>query len=211
MKKEGTIYTIIFIFIVSVAFVFLLSLTNVATIERVELNEELARQTAVLTAMGIEAESADEIQERYADIAADQDAVYYAGYVDGELVYARQFAGPGLWGTISGVLAVNGDITEIVGLEIVSDNETPGLGGRINEPWFKDQFRGERVGAGTIEVGQTPGEGDSDTSNGVVDGVTGATRTSDSMEAIVNRELETMRSPEATRIFSELNPQGGRS
>ena len=204
MNKEGTLYTIIFVFIVSFAFVFLLSLTNQATIGRVELNQELARQRAVLTALGIEAEGAEEIQEEYATVAADAEAGLYAARVDGRVVYARRFAGAGLWGTIEGVLAVTADLSEIVGIEIVSDNETPGLGGRINEPWFKEQFRGERIDGGGIVIGQTDGEGDPDRSNSLVDGITGATRTSDAMESIVNGELETLRRSDIRETFSAL-------
>ncbi len=209
MNKEGTIYTIVFVFIVSFAFVFLLSLTNQATIEQVELNQEIVRQGAILSAMGIEAEGSEEIQEKYDTVATDPDAGLYVATVNGQLVYGTQFAGPGLWGTIEGVIAVTADLREIVGIEIVSDNETPGLGGRINEPWFKDQFRGERVTAGGIDVTQIAGDGDPDRANGLIDGITGATRTSDSMEAIVNRELRRLQSTEIQQILRSLELQGG--
>lgn len=209
MNKEGTIYTVIFVFVVSFAFVFLLSLTNQATIEKVELNQEIVRQSAVLSAMGIAADGDVEIQRKYADVAADPDDGLYVATVDGTMVYAAQFAGPGLWGTIEGVLAVSADLGEIIGIEILADNETPGLGGRINEAWFKDQFRGERVSSDGITVTQTAGEGDPDHSNSVIDGVTGATRTSDSMEAIVNRELERLREPDVQRILRSLEQKGG--
>ena len=207
MNKEGTIYTIIFVFIVSFAFVFLLSLTNQATVERVDLNREIVRQRAVLSAMRIQAEGTDDIQEKYDAVAADAESGLYVATVGGQTVYATQFAGPGLWGTIEGVLAVTADLGEIVGIEILGDNETPGLGGRINEAWFKDQFRGEQVGAGGIVV--TPIDGDPDRSNGMVDAVTGATRTSDSMEAIVNRELERLRGEGIRQILKALESAGG--
>ena len=209
MNREGTIYTIVFVFIVSFAFVLLLSLTNQATIEQVELNQEIVRQGAILSAMGIEAEGSEEIQEKYDTVATDPDAGLYVATVNGQLVYGTQFAGPGLWGTIEGVIAVTADLREIVGIEIVSDNETPGLGGRINEPWFKDQFRGERVTAGGIDVTQIAGDGDPDRVNGLIDGVTGATRTSDSMEAIVNRELQRLQNAEIQQILRSLESQGG--
>ena len=32
---------------------------------------------------------------------------------------------------------------KIINIEIVDQNETPGLGGRITESWFKDQFKGK--------------------------------------------------------------------
>jgi Na+-transporting NADH:ubiquinone oxidoreductase subunit C len=208
MNRQGTTYTIVFIFIVSFAFVFLLSLTNQATIQRVELNQEIARQGAVLAAMGVDAETQQEIQDAYANVAADLDAGLYATTVDGQTVYAKSFAGPGLWGSIEGILAVTADLSEIVGIEIVTDNETPGLGGRINESWFKDQFRGEQI-TGAFRVGQVDGEGDPDSSNGLVDGITGATRTSDSMEAIVNKELEALQRSDTQEILRTLAAEGG--
>jgi Na+-transporting NADH:ubiquinone oxidoreductase subunit C len=204
MNKEGTTYTIVFIFIVSFAFVFLLSMTNQVTVERVELNQETARQGAVLEAMGIDAEGIEEIQSEFAKVSGDSEAGLYAGTVDGRTVYAKQFAGAGLWGTIAGVLAVTSDMETIVGLEIVEDNETPGLGGRINEPWFKNQFAGERIPEDGITVRALEGDGDPDKDNGVVDGVTGATRTSDSVESIVNTQLEQLRSPEVRQRLEEL-------
>lgn len=211
MNKEGTIYTIIFIFLVSFAFVFLLSLTNQGTIERVELNEELVRQRAILSAMGIEADGPDEVQDRYGELAGNVEDGLYVGTIDGTTVYATQFAGAGLWGTIEGVLAVTSDLGTIVGLEIVRDNETPGLGGRINDDWFKEQFRGERVTSGSIEITQVAGEGDPDPSNGAVDGVTGATRTSEAMQSIVNQEFTRLGSSETMRILESLAGEGAQS
>ena len=125
------------------------------------------------------------------------------------MVYATDFAGPGLWGTIEGVIAVSSDLKTLVGIEIVSDNETPGLGARINEPWFKNQFRGESISSGTIAVTQTPGDGDLDKSNSIIDGVTGATRTSDSIEAIVNRVMERLADKDVRDRLQELENQGG--
>ena len=209
MNKEGTGYTIFFVFIVSFAFVFLLSMTNQVTIEQVELNQELARQRAVLTAMGVEATGPEEIQSEFSKVSGDDSAGLYAGEIGGRLVYAKQFAGAGLWGTISGVIAVTADMNEIVGLEIVEDNETPGLGGRINEAWFKDQFKGERIGDDGIQVRALEGDGDAARDNGVVDGVTGATRTSESMESIVNNQLRQLRSEELRRQLQDLAATGG--
>ena len=209
MNKEGTFYTIIFVFIVSFAFVFLLSMTNQVTIERVELVQELSRQQAILRAMGIEAQGEDEVQTEFAKVAGDREAGLYAAEVGGRTVYAKQFSGAGLWGQISGVIAVTADVRRFVGIEIVEDNETPGLGGRINEAWFRSQFEGERIPEGGIVVRAMEGDGDPDPDNGAVDGVTGATRTSDSMESIVNKEIETLRSTEVQQQLQQLASQGG--
>jgi Na+-transporting NADH:ubiquinone oxidoreductase subunit C len=208
MNREGILYTILFVFIASFLFVFLLSLTNQATIEQVQLNAEIARQRAVLSAFGIEATTDEEVQEQYALIDASPDG-YLVAEVNGETAIGHEFSGPGLWGTIRGVLAVNADVTRILGLEIVSDNETPGLGARINEEWFKEQFRDEVIGNDPIEVVVLEGDGDPDRENGVVDAVTGATRTSEAMGSIINNELEYLRSLQINAQHPGSRSRGG--
>ena len=193
MNKEGTIYTVVFVFIASFLFVFLLSLANQATISRVEQNAQLARQRAILSAFGISATSDSEVEAAYSRITYSSDTQSYTTLVNGQPAIATEFAGPGLWGTIEGVLAVTASVTQILGLEIVSDNETPGLGARINEPWFKDQFRGERVYEDGIRVEVMDGDGDPNNLNGLIDAVTGATRSSESIQAIVNGAIFRLR------------------
>ena len=78
----------------------------------------------------------------------------------------------------------------IVGLDIISHSETPGLGGRIEEDWFKEQFRGELIPPGGVRVMKGEGGMDLDQGNGMVDGVTGASLTSAAMETIVNDEID---------------------
>lgn len=190
MNKQSTIYSMVFMFIVAFAFVFLLSLTNEATREMVELNQEVARKRAVLSALGIESLSDEEVLSRFEDVEQldRDDTTIFRATVDGETVYAKEFAGSGLWGTIEGVLGVNGEVSRTVGLEIINHNETPGLGGRITEAWFKEQFAGEQIAEEGIEF--TAGDGDTDHENSEVDGITGATRTTESMERIVNSEID---------------------
>lgn len=194
MNKQSTIYSMVFMFIVAFAFVFLLSLTNEATRGMVELNQEVARKRAVLSALGIESLTDEEVLSRFEDVEQldRDDTTIFRATVDGETVYAKQFAGSGLWGTIEGVLGVNGEVSRTVGLEIINHNETPGLGGRITEPWFKEQFAGEQIADDGIEF--TSGDGDTDHDNSEVDGITGATRTTESMERIVNGEIDRIES-----------------
>ncbi|MFP4484697.1 MAG: FMN-binding protein [Spirochaetota bacterium] len=195
MNKQSTIYTVVFMFIVSFAFVFLLSLTNEATREQVELNQEVARQRAILAAMSIRGLDDEEVLERFEEVETVErdDTTVFRATVEGETAIAKEFRDSGLWGTIAGVLAVNEELTRTVGLTIIDHDETPGLGGRITERWFQKQFEGEQIDSeGTIEF--TTGDGDTDHDNSEVDGITGATRTTESMERIVNREIERIRS-----------------
>lgn len=193
MKKDGILYTIVFSFLITFVFVFLLALANEGTRDIVARNAETARQKAILSALDIPFQNDGEATKLFAGVKTlEKDGVSLYSYEkDGKIVYAKEFSGSGLWGTITGVLAVNAEVTQTVGLQIIGHNETPGLGGRIDEDWFKDQFKGEAVRNGKITVtsGAEAGGGKRDPSDGVVDGITGASRTSQSMDAIVNREI----------------------
>ncbi len=193
MNKENTFYTITFTFIISFLFVLLLAFTNEATREQVQRNREIARQKAILNAMNISYESEEEVSEKYESVTkvTAGDVSLYRTDMGGRIVYAKEFQGSGLWGQIYGVLGIQAGGERLAGLDIISHNETPGLGGRIDEAWFKEQFNGEEIVNGGIELGS--GDGDEDPDNGRVDAITGATRTSQSIKTIVNREIETLR------------------
>lgn len=194
MNKNGIVYTVVFSFVVTFFFVLLLSLANGATAERAAEQRTIASSRALLTALGIEFEP-DEVLTIYeSDLVYDETTGVYRYDRNGETLYAKAFAGSGLWGTIEFVLGVDSDVETIVGLEIVAHNETPGLGGRIDEAWYKEQFRGERLGAnGAVALSTNPSGGDADKTNGRVDAVTGASRTSEAMRDLVNAALETYR------------------
>ena len=189
MNKQSLPYTVVFSFIVCFAFVFLLSLTHQATQELVLRNQELRQQRAVLRALTIEYDSDQDVFERFADIEqVERDGLtLFRITQDGENIYASLFSGSGLWGTINGTISVNEAVDRIVGIEIIDHNETPGLGGRIDEPEFKNQFQGKSLVDGRIQVVR---DGDAEGRDGQVDAVTGATATSRSMETIINRQLE---------------------
>jgi len=192
MNKDGFIYTVVFTFIGAFVFVFGLSLANGVTRPLVEANQKIDFYTALLTAAGIETDGDVEeaFEEKFPGVNEEETELFQTT-VDGETVLIRRFSGSGLWGTITGVLAVNEEIDRIQGLDIISHNETPGLGGRIEEQWFIDQFRNESIASGSITVKKGTGEGgDQNSENQQVDGITGASLTSKSMETIVNNTIE---------------------
>lgn len=190
MNKQSIPYTMLFTFLISFLFVLLLSFAHQGTAPLVQRNREIARQRSVLAAIGISVTEEEEIRRRFSEVEQleREGVTLFRTEVEGRTVYAKEFSGAGLWGPISGVLAVRSDLERTVGLEIVDQNETPGLGGRITEQWFKDQLRDLRIVDGTVRVGP-PGEGTTDKEDGMIDAVTGATRTSESMGVILEREI----------------------
>ncbi len=104
---------------------------------------------------------------------------YYSATVSGEEIgYAFIAEGKGYSGTIKTMVGMykNGTIS---GVNIISQSETPGLGTRIAEPDFTNQFSGKR-----IEDVRLRGDG------GVIDAITGATISSHAITDIVRERAE---------------------
>lgn len=195
MKKDSILYVVAFTFAVCAVFVFVLALANEGTKSQVEANREFASQSAVLDALGISwtdrSQVAIQYKERVSPIEGAQPPAYKA-VLDGAEYLAVEHTGAGLWGGITIILAADPQAARIRGVQIIAQNETPGLGGRIEESWFLNQFRGEKTSNQKIRIvvgAESRGTGDSDPANSLVDGVTGASRTSQAFEGIVNDAL----------------------
>jgi len=204
MKKDSPLYVVIFTFIVCLVFVSGLSLANELTKERVAANRRFAVQSAILSALGIDYSSPAQAEERFktaVTVVADaqgqtlQPGAWRAS-VDGRDYIITEYTGAGLWGGITIMLAADPATSRIRGIRIIDQNETPGLGGRIGEQWFLDQFRDLATSNGAISVrsgAESSGAGDSNRENASVDGITGGTRTSEAFAPIVNNALKRIR------------------
>lgn len=89
-------------------------------------------------------------------------------------------SGAGYNGPIDAIIALRADTNTIAGLAITGQSETPGLGARIEEPTWLEQFRGKSVADanGTVRFAVAKGTAGSEFE---VDGITGATRTSNAI------------------------------
>jgi Na+-transporting NADH:ubiquinone oxidoreductase subunit C len=90
----------------------------------------------------------------------------------------------GLWGKIHGYMAIESDGKTVAGFSVYSHNETPGLGGEIEKPWFQRNFVGKQIvdGAGKfaavgIAKGKVADAIPADRQANYVDGISGATLT----------------------------------
>jgi Na+-transporting NADH:ubiquinone oxidoreductase subunit C len=92
--------------------------------------------------------------------------------------------GAGHGGMIEAMIALRGDMNTIAGLTVTNQVETPGLGARIEEPGWQASFAGKslRDDGGTMRFAVARGHA---TSEFEVDGITGATRTSNAIQRIV--------------------------
>ncbi|MFN3692114.1 MAG: FMN-binding protein [Fervidobacterium sp.] len=190
INKESKFYTVLFTFVVTFIFVFVLSSLNNFTSQKAKENQQIFKVKAILNAVGIQYSSNQEAMEKFKSSISRVEITGYELYktiVENGEVYAIVFNGSGLWGNISGVLAVDKNVTKIVGIDFVSQSETPGLGGRIDEKWFKEQFRNEKIINNSIVLSTTKAKESKD--DGMVDAITGATLTSKYVEKIIKEYI----------------------
>ncbi|MEI6856702.1 FMN-binding protein [Psychrilyobacter sp.] len=194
MEKNSMTYTTIFSFIITFILVFLLTLTHVSTKDRVSKYNRNYEISSILKAIGVKPQD-QEIQEQFKaifnlELPTNKTMV---AKVDGEDILVSKFSGKALWGTVNGIIAIDKNLKTIKGIEIISHNETPGLGGRIEEEWFLSQFKGETIVKDMIKVIQGSGEGNYNSDDGIIDGIVGATRTSHSIEVMINQKIKDLR------------------
>ncbi len=100
--------------------------------------------------------------------------------------YAFPISGYGLWSTIYGYMAIDKDLTTVIGVTFYDHGETPGLGGEVSMPWFQEQFAGTKVRQEPFDIVKGGAPPDCDH---CVDGIAAATITSDGVEKFINADL----------------------
>jgi len=95
---------------------------------------------------------------------------------------AFQAEGSGFWDLIVALIALEPDLETVRGVTVVKQMETPGLGGRISEPWFQEQFSGKKLRPDLRVVPYRKADGPNE-----VDAITGATETSRAFDRLLNQ------------------------
>ncbi len=117
------------------------------------------------------------------------------------VAYGFPFTGIGFWTTISGYIAVDATLQKTVGLKVISQAETPGLGARIEEPFFVKPFADgldiskPEPGKSYLYMGTAGSQADPGTPQygRTFDAITGATQTSLAMERMLNASVAEFR------------------
>lgn len=95
--------------------------------------------------------------------------------------------GAGLWGPIWGYIALDTDMDTVKGIVLDHSGETPGLGAEITTPKHQAMYPGKTIYEGDAIVGVTLKKGGADKSNPhEVDAITGGTKTSDGVSAMIS-------------------------
>ena len=116
----------------------------------------------------------------------------YVANVDGATKYVIPVTGRGLWGGLWGYIALNEDCKSVFGAYMSHESETAGLGALLVEPWFHERFLGKKLFKdGGNEVALTVVKaGAVKEADFEVDGITGATLTTNGVAAMVKEGLQ---------------------
>lgn len=190
-KKKSFLYPIIFMSVITAIYVSLLAFLEYSTAEQVEFlaNTDLQKKILYVFDIPVESEEPEEIAKQFENQVESKKLAngqyLYTLEEDGNAkAYAFPVNGPGLWGSINGYAGIDSDYTELLGIEFIAHEETPGLGGRIDEEWYKDQFRGIDLTDKEEYIVYSPSPGAN------VDAITGATQTSQAVRKLLNEDIK---------------------
>jgi Na+-transporting NADH:ubiquinone oxidoreductase subunit C len=187
-------------FFITLCFTSVVSAVKYFNDDRIEQNQAVKVQRVVLQVLGIT--PSKDIPDR--DVVSlfstrirtvDVEGVpLYIGYDErraNTIGYAFPVGGPGFWGPVYGMVAIEPNGKRIIGVAFYKHSETPGLGGRLTEKWFTEQFAGLPVYPieGTKKIFTLKPVGTGSAPN-ELDAITGATGTSRAVESFLNSDLD---------------------
>lgn len=120
---------------------------------------------------------------------------YYPLYVatdpdSGRKRYAIHVSGRALWSVVKGYMALEEDGSTIAGMAFYEHQETPGLGGEIEKPFFQDSFREKKfLSAGKVQLFRILKPGQPTDSHSIA-GITAATMTCNGVAEFLNDDFQ---------------------
>lgn len=170
---------------------------NAATNDLITANADALLKSEILTAHDIEFNFTNihdvfeatttviEIEDEY-----EGNPFTYTFYEDQETGAVTFGFGPvfggGVWGPIIGLLSLETDFNTIIRISVLQQEETPGLGGIVATRVYLDQFTGRTIGLGADALSIIKDLDMTTAEVNEVRSITGATRTSDAFDIILN-------------------------
>ncbi len=118
----------------------------------------------------------------------------YVADNNGKKIYCIPISGYGLWSTLHGFLALEEDKSTVRGITFYKHGETPGLGGEVEQDWWKQGWVGKQThdkDGELVSITVLKGRGnDTSAHPHAVDGISGATITSNGVTKFVKNDLE---------------------
>ncbi|HNX01545.1 MAG TPA: FMN-binding protein [Candidatus Cloacimonadota bacterium] len=201
--QERKLYPFFFMVFLTAIFVAILGLLFHSSEQKIKDQEVLAYQTQMVnifadtlsTVIHVNKEellSPTKVAQAFSTYykKSTKPLTYYTVEANGMLLgYCFDISGSGLWGTMNGFVGMTPDLNRIVNFTIYQQQETPGLGARVSESWFKKQFHDKilRLNGKVLTYSLVPEEATPATQE--IKQITGATITSSSVSKMLFNEM----------------------
>ena len=213
-KKKGLFsdtnnnaYIILYSTVMVVIVAVLLSVAALALKPRQDANDLNEKKRNILASLSAEGESYDQFIDAYVVDAQGQridgDVFVLLNDLPGAFAEGKfpvfeakdgrmviPVTGMGLWGPIWGYVALEKDMNTVAGIIMAHKGETPGLGAEISTPKYQANFVGKTIFEGDEFVSVTLRKGGAKDPAHEVDAITGGTKTSDGVTAMLRNSLE---------------------
>ncbi len=197
LKDRGW-FSVLYMFAITAFLSAVLVALSLATRKSTEVNQKIAFERSILEAVGVtipsDASGLD-IHGIYVKRIKSPEESSSGAYVllDGANVraYALPISGSGFWDKISGIIGIDRDRKTITGISFYEQTETPGLGGEIIKPHFRNQFKGRRIADKGDPMVLRPVGAPLDSNS--VEAITGATQTSSRLMKFLNARVASWR------------------
>ena len=195
LNTNSNVYTFVYMTIVVIIVAVLLALANQALKPRQDANILLDKQKQILGALKIDytnGDPADIYMALVNDTLVYGDMEVYVANLNGAVKYILPLSGKGLWGGIGGYLALDEDKNTIYGVNFNHESETPGLGAKVVEMPFREQFEGKHIrnAEGQVVSVAVLKKGNLAEGQEQVDAISGATITSSGVSTMLQTNLE---------------------
>lgn len=162
-----------------------LSLVNNWAAPKIALNQKAETERAIFL-VHLDGKRYDEIKNTGFEVYKVFDEK------DSSVGYSLVYAGNGFQGKIKLMIGLTEDLNKITSIEVLEQSETPGLGTKILEPPYKDQYNG-LIPVPSIKLVK----GVEPSNPNEVKAITGATISSRSVVAIVNEGVSKLKELES--------------
>ena len=186
LNTNSNAYIIIYSTILVVIVAFLLAFVYQALKPMQDANVALDVKKQILYSLNIRDLDGAEAEAKYAEVVKSEPGgkgefktPFYHCEIDGKAIHVLPLKGMGLWGGISGFIALEDDFDTVYGVYFNHESETAGLGAEIKDSQaWQEKFIGKKVhknGIDGVALSVVKKVTDPETQ---VDAVTGATLTS---------------------------------
>ena len=199
LNTNSNAYIIIYSSVLVIIVAFLLAFVYQALKPMQDANVALDMKKQILYSLNIRNLDGAEAEAKYKEVVKEEKVIngqkLYACQMGDQLVVVVALKGMGLWGGISGYLAID-ENDKVYGAYFNHESETPGLGAEIKDSQeWQEKFIGKSIfdANGNVALSVVKKVEDPNTQ---VDCVTGATLTSNGVDAMIKDCLKKIKEGE---------------